>query len=63
MRVGFIRSLARGARLRVGRWRVHGTGADGHAGTDAAARRCPDTKPARRADDHVCRTQSFIQGR
>ena len=39
---GSIRGLARGGPLRVGRWRVHGAGADGHAGIDAAARRCPD---------------------
>jgi len=32
---GSIRGLARGGGLRVGRWRVHGAGADGHAGTDA----------------------------
>jgi hypothetical protein len=47
---GSIRGLARGGGLRVGRWRVHGAGADGHAGTDAAARRCPDTQSARRVD-------------
>jgi hypothetical protein len=42
---GSIRRLLRGHRLRLGRWRVHGAAADGHAGSDAAARRCADTKP------------------